>query len=138
RYLSACRRGVASRSHRFGSPFDRRTRSHRDAFDTTGVARAVRVGRRRPDRNRPRRSRVTLDYGLDTDVITPPESLAAAIRRRVGGRYVVDPFGLDPQLCDIVAPAVGACVRVQVEHPERIPTTGPAALVSNRGGGIGE
>jgi hypothetical protein len=80
----------------------------------------------------------TRDFGLDSDRIGPSDNIGKALHRRVTGRYPVDPFGLDPQVCDLVAPVVNAMVRVRVEHPERIPVTGPAAIVSNRGLGFGE
>ncbi|MCU1430634.1 MAG: glycerol acyltransferase [Actinomycetia bacterium] len=78
------------------------------------------------------------DFGFDADRTGGVEALPKALRRRISGHYPVDPFGLDPQLCDLVAPAFGVFVRVRVDHPERIPATGPAALVSNRGLGVGE
>jgi hypothetical protein len=78
------------------------------------------------------------DFGLDADRVTIGESLPVALRRRLSGRYPVDPFGLDPQLCDITAPIVESLISVQVEQAERIPTVGPAALVANRGLGVTE
>lgn len=75
-------------------------------------------------------------FGIDTDrtgSLGPP---LAALARRVQGRYPVDPFGGDPQLQDALAPLVEACVRVEVEHPERLPERGAALLVANRGLGI--
>ena len=58
------------------------------------------------------------------------------MRRRVGGRYPIDPFGLDPQLCDAGAPLVESLVRVNVDGFERLPAEGPAVFVMNRGLGI--
>ncbi len=78
------------------------------------------------------------DFGYDDDRTRDAESLPSALRRRISGRYPADPFGLDPQLCDLVAPLFGVSVRVRVDHPERLPSTGPAALIANRGIGIGE
>jgi 1-acyl-sn-glycerol-3-phosphate acyltransferase len=75
---------------------------------------------------------------LDADRVAPPESLGAAVKRRVAGRYPVDPFGLDPQLANLVAPAVGAVLRVNVSGGEHVPESGPAAIVANRGFGIVE
>jgi hypothetical protein len=80
----------------------------------------------------------TRDFGLDVERTGPAESMFKATQRRVTGRYPVDPFGLDPQVCDLVAPAVGRFVRVHVEHPDRLPAKGAAAIVSNRGLGFGE
>jgi 1-acyl-sn-glycerol-3-phosphate acyltransferase len=76
------------------------------------------------------------ESGLDADRISDPESPIAAARRRLSGRYPIDPFGLDPQLCDLAVPLVEAVVRVRVEGAERIPETGPAVLVMNRGLGL--
>src|SRR5689334_15672301 len=78
------------------------------------------------------------DYGLDTDRVAPPEPIPTALRRRISGRYPVDPFGLDPQLCDLSAPIVESLISVRVEDPDRIPTVGGAALVANRGLGVAE
>jgi hypothetical protein len=78
------------------------------------------------------------DFGLDVERVAPAEAPWKALQRRVSGRYPVDPFGLDPQLCDFVAPLVRAVVRVDIEHAERIPAVGGAVLVSNRGLGVGE
>ena len=78
------------------------------------------------------------DFGLDADRVTPAEPLPTALRRRLSGRYPVDPFGLDPQLCDVTAPIVESLISVQVENAERIPTVGPGALVANRGLGVTE
>jgi 1-acyl-sn-glycerol-3-phosphate acyltransferase len=75
-------------------------------------------------------------HGLDPDRTSDPESLLDALRRRLSGRYPIDPFGLDPQLCDAGAPIVEALVRVRVEGAPRIPADGPAVFVMNRGLGI--
>lgn len=76
------------------------------------------------------------NHGIDADRSAPPASLVASLRRRIGGRYPIDPFGADPQLMDLVAPVVSAGVRVQVEHPNRLPAVGGALIVSNRGLGL--
>ena len=76
------------------------------------------------------------DHGLDADRGSPPPPLAATIRRRLTGRYPIDPFGADPQLMDLLAPIVNAGVRVQVSHPNRLPAVGGALIVSNRGLGL--
>jgi 1-acyl-sn-glycerol-3-phosphate acyltransferase len=76
-------------------------------------------------------------YGVDPDRTQATDVLTVA-RRRFEGRYPVDPFGADPQLQDLIAPFVTAAVRVDVEHPERLPGDGPAVLVSNRGLGVVE
>jgi hypothetical protein len=75
-------------------------------------------------------------YGLDPDRTSDPEGVLDALRRRLTGRYPIDPFGLDPQLCDVGAPLVEALLRVRVEGGPRIPETGPAVFVMNRGLGV--
>jgi hypothetical protein len=75
---------------------------------------------------------------LDPDRIIPPEPIWAALRRRISGRYPVDPFGLDPQLADLCVPAFEAAVRVRVSGGEHVPETGPTVIVSNRGFGVAE
>ena len=77
------------------------------------------------------------DFGLDADRAGPPDSLAGAIRRRLGGRFPTDPFGLDPHLCDLVAPVFDSVVRVSVVGAEHL-ADGGGVLVANRGLGIGE
>jgi hypothetical protein len=78
------------------------------------------------------------DYGLDVDRVCAPDSLVQAVRRRIGGRYPIDPFGLDPQLADLATPLVNAIVRVSVFGDENVPHDGGAVLVANRGFGIME
>jgi hypothetical protein len=78
----------------------------------------------------------TSAYGLDPDRTARPEAPVDAIRRRLGGRYPIDPFGLDPQLCDASAPIVETLLRVRVEGAERVPETGAAVFVMNRGLGV--
>jgi hypothetical protein len=78
------------------------------------------------------------DYGLDIDRVADPEPVFQSLRRRLTGRYPIDPFGLDPQLADLSAPLVRAVVRVQVTGEEHLPVTGGAVLVANRGFGIFE
>ena len=75
---------------------------------------------------------------LDADRIARPEPLLSALRRRLSGRYPVDPFGLDPQLADLCTPLFAAAVRVRVSGGEHVPADGPAVIVSNRGFGIAE
>jgi 1-acyl-sn-glycerol-3-phosphate acyltransferase len=76
-------------------------------------------------------------YGVDPDK-TQTTDLLTVIRRRIEGRYPVDPFGADPQMQDLIAPFVTTAVRVHVDHPDRLPSDGPAVLVSNRGLGVVE
>jgi len=78
------------------------------------------------------------DFGLDTDHSSAPEPIGPALRRRLGGRYPIDPFGFDPHLCDLLYPAVSGLVRVAVSGAEHVPTDGGAVIVANRGFGIAE
>lgn len=76
-------------------------------------------------------------YGVDPDR-TQHTDLGTVVRRRVDGCYPIDPFGADPQFQDLVAPLLLASVRVRVEHADRLPRSGPALLVANRGLGVVE
>jgi 1-acyl-sn-glycerol-3-phosphate acyltransferase len=75
---------------------------------------------------------------LDADRITRPESLGRALRRRIAGRYPIDPFGLDPQIGDLVATSLQVAIPVHVSGGEHVPASGPAAIVANRGFGVFE
>ncbi|MGZ8765003.1 MAG: hypothetical protein ACXW2C_04810 [Acidimicrobiia bacterium] len=77
-------------------------------------------------------------YGIDDDRAQAPEGPWTALRRRLGGRYPIDPHGFDPQLHDMLAPLLGLGVRVEVENVEHVPERGPALLVSNRALGLVE
>jgi hypothetical protein len=74
----------------------------------------------------------------DIERMVKPDSPWDAIRRRFTGRYQIDPFGLDPQLSDLLRPAVSFAVKVDVQGGEHVPMTGPATIVSNRGFGAFE
>ena len=76
------------------------------------------------------------DHGIDADRVHPAESPWRALRRRLSGRYPIDPFGGDPQLMDLVAPPWLTGVRVRVEHGHRLPEVGGGLLVANRGLGF--
>jgi hypothetical protein len=78
----------------------------------------------------------TGDHGVDVDRAGTREGLLARFRRRLGGRYPIDPFGADPMVMDLLGPAVRAVVRVRVLHGDRLPRTGGALLVANRGLGL--
>lgn len=78
----------------------------------------------------------TVTYGIDEDRTQPPEGPIATLRRRLDGRYPVDPHGADPQLQDLVAPLVGLGLRVDVEGAENVPARGPALVVCNRAFGL--
>jgi hypothetical protein len=76
------------------------------------------------------------DYGIDVDHVSHQESIVDALRRRLGGRYPVDAFGLDPHLADMFAPVVRTLVHVEVSGAEHVPRAGGAVLVANRGFGV--
>jgi 1-acyl-sn-glycerol-3-phosphate acyltransferase len=73
---------------------------------------------------------------LEVDRVGPRPSLGTWVRRRIGGRFPIDPFGFDPEIVDFVTPAFEAVLRVNVEGAEHVPASGPAAIVANRGFGI--
>ncbi len=77
-------------------------------------------------------------HGLDLDRVGHRVGIRDAIRRRLTGRYPVDPFGGDPLFQDNLIPTVELAISVEVEHAERVPSSGPAVLVANRGFGITE
>jgi hypothetical protein len=58
------------------------------------------------------------------------------VRRRVGGRYLIDAFGGDTQLMDVAGRLLEVGVRVDVAHSERLPRIGGALVVANRGLGF--
>lgn len=78
------------------------------------------------------------DYGIDPDRVQAPRSALELVRARLGGRYLIDPFGADPQLQDFVTPPLLPLVRIEVERPRHLPRRGPALIVANRGFGIAE
>lgn len=75
-----------------------------------------------------------------TDRVAPIGSIGSpwrALVRRVNGRFVRDPFGLDPQLADLVTPLARLVVPVDVDGADHI-GPGGATLVMNRGFGVFE
>lgn len=83
-------------------------------------------------------SAVARDDVLEVDRINEVVPLLDAVRRRVDGRYPIDPFGYDPHLVDLVTPFFAAALRVEVMDGRNLPTSGPAVLVANRGFGVAE
>lgn len=73
------------------------------------------------------------NYGIDADRVLATDSLRAAARRRIDGRYAVDQFGGDPHLMDLVAPLPAALIHLEVEGAEHLPRIGPALLIANCG-----
>jgi 1-acyl-sn-glycerol-3-phosphate acyltransferase len=78
------------------------------------------------------------DDRSEVDQIDRVVSVGEALRRRLDGRYPIDPFGYDPQLVDLVTPVFTAALRVEVTRGENLPKTGPAVLIANRGFGVAE
>ncbi len=74
-------------------------------------------------------------YGADADTAHHTD-VVEFVRRRLDGRYAIDPFGADPQLQDLISPLFTATLRVRVEGAEHLPRSGPALLVANRGFGL--
>jgi hypothetical protein len=72
----------------------------------------------------------------DVDRVGAPEQPLRLLERRFSGRYSIDPFGLDPQLADLVRPLFTFGMRVQLEGEENVPESGPAVVVANRAFGI--
>ena len=75
---------------------------------------------------------------LEVDRILDPVPFGTALRRRIDGRYPIDPFGYDPQLVDLVNPVFSSLLRVEITDGENLPKSGPAVLIANRGFGIAE
>lgn len=77
-------------------------------------------------------------HGLDLDRVGHRVPLRDALRRRYTGRYPIDPFGGDPLVQDFAVPTAELAVSLDVENVERIPSSGPAVLIANRGFGLAE
>jgi len=78
------------------------------------------------------------DDQLEIDRTDERLPLGTALRRRLDGRYPVDPFGYDPQLVDFVNPVFDAALRVDITDGDNLPKSGPAVLIANRGFGVFE
>jgi hypothetical protein len=74
-------------------------------------------------------------FGGDPDRVQEVR-IADVVQRRINGRYVVDEFGADPQLQDLIAPVFARATPVRVTGAEHLPAAGPALLVTNRGLGV--
>jgi 1-acyl-sn-glycerol-3-phosphate acyltransferase len=86
----------------------------------------------------PASTAVVPNYGIDADRVLAVDDPISWVRRRLDGRFAVDECGGDPHLLDLLAPLPAAVSRVEVEHADRLPRTGAALLVSNRGVGMAE
>jgi hypothetical protein len=78
------------------------------------------------------------DDQLEIDQIDEAVPFGTALRRRIDGRYPIDPFGYDPQLVDFVNPVFSTALRVEIADAGNLPKRGPAVLIANRGFGIFE
>lgn len=65
-------------------------------------------------------------------------NLATFVRRRLAGAYVVDAWGLDPDLVDLVSPVTSWRWSIEVDGAHHVPVDGPAMLVFNRRFGLSE
>ena len=81
---------------------------------------------------------VVHDDQSEVDRIDHTVPVLEALRRRLGGRYPIDPFGYDPQLVDLVTPVFTSALRVEITGGENLPKRGPAVLIANRGFGVAE
>ncbi|HEX9530161.1 MAG TPA: hypothetical protein VF954_03415 [Acidimicrobiales bacterium] len=63
---------------------------------------------------------------------------AATLRRRALGRFEIDEWGADPELVDLLVPALGAVTRIRVHGATRVPERGPALLVVGSRLGLAE
>jgi hypothetical protein len=70
------------------------------------------------------------------DRVGSPEPPLRWLERRFTGRFTVDPFGLDPQLADLVRPLFTFAMRVQVDGEQNVPQSRPAVVVANRAFGV--
>jgi 1-acyl-sn-glycerol-3-phosphate acyltransferase len=75
---------------------------------------------------------------IETDRVGTPASPITLLRRRFAGRYPVDPFGLDAQLTDFIAPMWALGLPITVSGGEHVPMHGSATIVANRGLGVVE
>lgn len=66
-----------------------------------------------------------------------PAALPAALQRRVNGTFTVDPWGLDADLVDLLAPAARLRWDIDVDGRLDLPP-GPFAIVINRRFGLSE
>lgn len=60
------------------------------------------------------------------------------MRRRLRGEVTVDPWGLDPEVADLVREASTLALRVTVDGPGTLPPDGPCVVVVNRRFGLVE
>lgn len=76
---------------------------------------------------------VVVDDDLDTSA-----AAAGVLRRRLRGTYDVDPWGLDPDLVELMSPIGSLRFGIEVDFGDHLPPAGPALLVANRRFGVSE
>ena len=67
------------------------------------------------------------------DRVGNPEPPLRWLERRFSGRFTVDPFGLDPQLADLVRPLFTFAMRVQVDGEQNVPLCTMAFIAPSHG-----
>lgn len=77
-------------------------------------------------------------FGVEVDRLGDGEGTLRRLRRRLDGRYAVDPFGADPLLSDAALGALERLVVVEVGGTGTIPEIGPALLVTSARPGGGD
>lgn len=65
-------------------------------------------------------------------------SAGGAVARRLRGQVTVDPWGLDPEVADLVRRASTLRLRVTLAGPGTLPREGPCVVVVNRRFGLAE
>jgi hypothetical protein len=60
------------------------------------------------------------------------------VRRRYAGVSTVDPWGLDPDLVELVSPLAGLRWALEVDGAHHLPAEGPVMIVANRRFGVSE
>ena len=63
---------------------------------------------------------------------------AAFVQRRLAGTYHVDPWGLDPDVVELVSPLGRLRWSLEVDGAHQLPAVGPAIVVCNRRFGVSE
>jgi 1-acyl-sn-glycerol-3-phosphate acyltransferase len=72
------------------------------------------------------------------DGVAPDQPSGSRLRRRFEGSYRVDPWGLDPDLVELLSPFWSLRFDIEVDRPHRLPADGPALVVANRRVGASE
>jgi len=72
------------------------------------------------------------DYGIDLDRVGAAGTPTGWLRRRIRGRFPIDPFGGDPMLADTFDPAIERLFTFETEGDAVIPEIGAATIVTSR------